>query len=91
MKNQLETFGDTTAHLAWPNIKNIHVYDKLKEDGKVVETTCGDAIIRCVEAKPFVDFCIKAMENVDEHYLWAVGNYEDTVVWLKKIKEMKGN
>ena len=91
MKNKLSVYGKHDPNSAWPHIKSVNVYNKFKEEGNVTESRCGEATLRCIEAKPYVDFCIKAMEDVDERYLWEIGNYEETIKWLKRIKEMKGN
>ena len=75
----------------WPHIENEAVYPTLKEMGAVKETTCGNAKLICVETKEFTDFCMKVMEDVDERYLWDLEiYYDETLEWLRKIKELKG-
>ncbi len=89
MKNQLWLYGGPEA--IWPHIENEAIYPVLKENGAVKETTCGNATIICVGAKEFTDFCIKAMEDADERYLWDLEIfYNETLDWLRKIKELKG-
>lgn len=90
MKNQLWLYGGPEA--VWPHIENEPICAELKRQGKVKETTCGEATLLCVEARVFTDFCIKAMEDADERYLWDLKiYYNETLEWLRKIKELKGN
>ncbi len=90
LKNPLWLYNGPQG--VWPHIENEALYPYLKEEGKLSETTLGDAKVICIDSKTFVDECIKAMEKVDERFLWNLKiYYEETLKWLKKVKKLKGN
>ena len=90
MKSQLWHYGGPRA--IWPHIENIPVYEELKKRDQVKETICGNATLKLIETKTFVDFCFNAMNEVDERFLWDLGiYYNETLEWLRKVKSMKGS
>jgi len=89
IKSKLWLYGGLKG--VWPHIENEALYPYFKEQGKLVETELGSAKVICIDSKVFVDECIKAMENVDERFLWDLKIcYDETLKWLRKVKELKG-
>ena len=89
MKKALWLYGGPRT--VWPHLKNEELYLWFKEQGLVTETTIGEAKVICVESKIFVDKCLEVLEEADNRYLWDVGIcYEETLEWMKKLKELKG-
>ena len=88
MKNALWYYGKKPA--IWPHIENEVIYEKLNQNGQLMKTTCGDATLLCIEAKPFVDCCLDALEKSDLTCLKDVGIcFEETKDWLVKLNELK--
>ena len=75
----------------WPHVRSLNVYEELRRMGAVKETTCGDAKILCIEAKPFVDFCIKVLEDANTDFIvnMTVYQYQETLEWLKRLKDLR--
>jgi aminoglycoside 3-N-acetyltransferase len=89
MKEALWYYGKEKK--VWPHIYSNSVCEVLMERGLVTKAVCGDATLLCVESRTFVDFCMDTLEKAEETYLWNLGIcYEETVEWLKRIKELKG-
>ena len=88
MKNSLWYYGNAAA--AWPQIWNLPLSEYMAEQGLVKVAQCGDATLTCIEAKSFVDFSIKAMEEVDLRFIRDIGIcYEETLQWLERMKQLK--
>jgi hypothetical protein len=60
----------------------------MEEKGLWKSTTCGDATLMCVEAKPFVDLVLEALRSFDEEILWRLPAW-DTDAWIEWTKEYK--
>jgi hypothetical protein len=75
---------------AWPQINSLAVYAELECTGLVKRAKCCDAELICFQSRPFVDFCLKVMEDVDLLYLRDTGiAYQESIEWLKKMKRLK--
>lgn len=75
----------------WPHVRSLSVYEELRKMGCVTETTCGDATILCIEAKPFVDLCVKLLEDANTDFIvnMTVYEYQKTLDWLMRLKELR--
>ena len=88
MKSNLWYYGHKPA--AWPQINTLAVYAELECKGLVKRAKCGEAELICFDSRPFVDFCLKVMEDVDLLYLRDTGvAYQESIEWLKKMKLLK--
>ena len=88
MKNALWYYGNTPA--AWPHIDNNGICEYLEKKDQLKQTKCGDATLLCFETKPFVELCVKALEEIDKYCLRDVGLcYQESVKWLEKLRELK--
>ena len=89
MKNALWHHGGEPG--VWPHIKNEALETYMMSIGQVKQSRCGDAQLLCIEAQPFVAHCLRAMETVDERFLWDLKIcYPETLEWLRKLKQLKG-
>lgn len=67
MKNRLEHFGKPGV---WPHIYNPWVAERLKDQGKVYQSKCGNAILTMISAKTFVDFALQQLRSHNHDILW---------------------
>ncbi len=84
MKDELQDFGKPGI---WPHTGNMWVYDKMKKQGLVTHSACGDATLLCVGAKDFTDCVTDALKNYEEGILGMYGDkFWD---WLERVEKMR--
>ncbi len=71
----------------WWHVENLYIEELMQRDGKLQATQCGNATLKLVESREFVDCCIEQMENRNDAAFRkdALWNTEDTYAWLKEI------
>lgn len=67
MKAKLEHFGKPGV---WPHVYNPWVADRLKEQGLVFQTNCGNAVLTMISAKTFVDYVLEQLRSHNHNILW---------------------
>ena len=84
MKDELQDFGKPGI---WPHTGNMWVYDKMKKQGLVTRSACGDATLLCVGAKDFTDCVMDALKNHEKGILGMHGAaFWD---WLDRVEKMR--
>ena len=90
MKKDLWYYGQKPA--AWPQINTLAVYAELECKGLTKHAKCGNAELRCFDSRPFVDFCLQVMRDVELIYLRDTGiAYQESIDWLNRMKTLKEN
>jgi len=67
MKARLEHFGKPGV---WPHVYNPWVAERLNEQGKVYQSTCGNAVLTMISAKTFVDYVLQQLRSHNHDILW---------------------
>ncbi len=72
----------------WWHIKSLYLEELLAAEGKVQQTTCGNAALKLVSSKDFVDLSHKMMEErkLEAFFVDNGGwNPQDTLDWLAEV------
>lgn len=85
MKGRLWSFAKPGV---WPHVLNETIRARMEKNGMWKNTTCGNATLMCVEAKPFVDTTLKALRSFDEEILWRTA-YWNTDAWIEWTRDLR--
>lgn len=74
----------------WPHIKSVYLEEILRKEGKLWETTCGDATLLMVNSRDFVDLAIELMRKHDRNALngTPLFSFDDTIEWFKEVEAL---
>lgn len=71
----------------WWHVSSLYLEELLAAEGKVQRTTCGNAELKLISSREFVDLANKQMEerNMDAFFLEKMWDPQDTIKWLEEV------
>lgn len=90
MKDQLWAFG--TPPGVWPHVYNFWAVEQFEIKGLVTATHCGNALLKCIPSKPYVDFLLQELRSGSTDVLWRndrFWNTDDYIAWYKKLRKLQ--
>ncbi len=74
----------------WPHIKSVYLEEVLRKEGKVTETTCGDATIFLINSRDFVDLAMTIMHEHNRDGLNSFSAYtlDHTLDWFTRVENL---
>ena len=74
-------------HGVWWHVENLYIEELLTRDGKLQTTQCGNATLKLVNSREFVDCCLEQMENRNDAAFRKDPMWDPaiTYAWLEEV------